>query len=371
MKIGIVCYPTYGGSGIVATELGKALADKGHEVHFISYSQPVRLDVFSENMFFHEVSVSDYPLFEYTPYELTLTSKLVDVAIHEKLDLLHVHYAIPHASAAHAAKQILAAKGIHVPFVTTLHGTDITLVGRDESFQPVIEFAINESDAVTAVSESLKQDTLTYFDIKREIEVIPNFIDFKHYQNRFDQRLRNSIAPANEHIITHVSNFRKVKRVEDVVRIFHHIHQATPSKLLLVGDGPERAKIEQLCRKLDLCDHIKFMGKSKAIEKLMAVSDLFLLPSEAESFGLVALEAMAAGVPVISSDVGGLSEVNVQGETGFLSPVGAVDEMAQNALTILQGDLPVFKANSLAHAKSFDLPNILPQYEALYQSLLS
>lgn len=370
MKIGIVCYPTYGGSGIVATELGKALADKGHEVHFISYSQPVRLELFSENMFFHEVSVSDYPLFEYTPYELTLTSKLVDVAMHENLDLLHVHYAIPHASAAYSAKQILAARGYHVPFVTTLHGTDITLLGKDESFKPVIEFAINQSDAVTAVSESLKQDTLTSFNVKRPIEVIPNFIDFEHYQNRFDQRLRKSIAPAEEAVLTHVSNFRAVKRVEDVVRVFHLVQQKMPAKLLLVGDGPERPKMEQLCRQLDLCDHIKFMGKSKAIEKLMSVSDLFLLPSEAESFGLVALEAMASGVPVVSSDVGGLPEVNVSGKTGFLSPVGSVEEMAQNALTILNGSLSQFKANALLHAKTFDLPNILPQYEKLYELLI-
>ena len=363
MKIGIVCYPTYGGSGIVATELGKALADKGHEVHFISYSQPVRLDMFSENMFYHEVSVSDYPLFEYTPYELTLTSKLVDVAMHENLNLLHVHYAIPHASAAFAAKQILATRGYHVPFVTTLHGTDITLVGKDESFKPVIEFAINQSDAVTAVSESLKQDTLTYFNIKREIEVIPNFIDF-------EQRLRNSIAPNNEAVLTHVSNFRKVKRVEDVVRVFHLVEQQIPAKLLLVGDGPERPKIEQLCRKLNLCDDIKFLGKSKAIEKLMAISDLFLLPSEAESFGLVALEAMAAGVPVISSNVGGLFEVNKEGVTGFLSEVGNIDEMAANALKILEGDLKTFKKNARIHSKSFDLINILPEYEKIYKSLL-
>ncbi len=370
MKIGIVCYPTYGGSGIVATELGKALADKGHEVHFISYSQPVRLDLFSENMFYHEVSVSDYPLFEYTPYELTLTSKLVDVAIHENLDLFHVHYAIPHASAAYAAKQILSDRGYHVPFLTTLHGTDITLVGKDESFKPVIEFAINKSDAVTAVSESLKQDTLKYFNINREIDVIPNFIDFAHYQNRFDERLRNSITPNKEAVLTHVSNFRKVKRVEDVVRIFYLVKKQYPAKLLLVGDGPERPKIEQLCRKLNLCGDIKFLGKSKAIEKLMAISDLFLLPSEAESFGLVALEAMAAGVPVVSSNAGGLAEVNKEGVTGFLSDVGNVDEMASSVLKIFKGDLNVFKKNAKMHAKSFDLPNILPQYERLYESIL-
>ena len=370
MKIGIVCYPTYGGSGIVATELGKALADKGHEVHFISYSQPVRLDLFSEKMFYHEVSVSDYPLFEYTPYELTLTSKLVDVAIHEKLDLLHVHYAIPHASAAFAAKQILADRGYHLPFITTLHGTDITLVGKDESFKPVIEFAINHSDAVTAVSQSLRSDTLKNFNIKRPIQVIPNFIDFEHYQNRFNERLKNSIAPNNELILTHVSNFRAVKRVDDVVHIFKKILRRIPCKLLLVGDGPERPRIEQLSRNFGFHEQIKFMGKSKAIEKLMSISDLFLLPSEAESFGLVALEAMASGVPVISSDVGGLSEVNIQGKTGFLSKVGDVEEMAKNALLILEGDLHKYKSNALVHAKLFDLPNILPLYEELYETMI-
>jgi N-acetyl-alpha-D-glucosaminyl L-malate synthase BshA len=370
MKIGIVCYPTYGGSGIVATELGKALADKGHEVHFISYSQPVRLELFSENMFFHEVSVSDYPLFEYTPYELTLTSKLVDVAMHEKLDILHVHYAIPHASAAYSAKQILAARGVHLPFVTTLHGTDITLLGKDESFKPVIEFAINHSDAVTAVSDSLKQDTLESFNIKREIAVIPNFIDYEHYRNRFNQKIKASIAPAGEKIITHVSNFRKVKRIEDVVQVFHAVQQELPAKLLLVGDGPERPRIEQLCRQLSLCDQVKFMGKSKSIEKLMAVSDLFLLPSEAESFGLVALEAMASGVPVVSSNAGGLPEVNVHGKTGFLSEVADVLDMAKNAQAILEGDLEGFKEAAKKHAQTFDLPNILPMYERLYESLL-
>ena len=370
MKIGIVCYPTYGGSGIVATELGKALADKGHQVHFISYSQPVRFDVFSENMFYHEVSVSDYPLFEYTPYELTLTSKLVDVAIHERLDLLHVHYAIPHASAAYSAKKILADRGYDIPFITTLHGTDITLVGKDESFKPVIEFVINHSDAVTAVSSSLKQETLTYFSIKKDILVIPNFIDFEHYQNRFDQRLYNSIAPNQEAIITHVSNFRKVKRVDDVVNIFNLIIQDLPAKLLLVGDGPERPKIEQLSRRLGLSGHVKFMGKSKSIEKMMSISDLFLLPSETESFGLVALEAMASGVPVVSSNAGGLSEINKNGITGYLSPVGNIEDMSEKALKILKGDLKGFKNNSLEYARNFDLPKILPQYESLYESLI-
>ena len=370
MNIGIVCYPTYGGSGIVATELGKALADKGHQVHFISYNQPVRFDIFSENMFYHEVSISDYPLFEYTPYELTLTSKLVDVAIHEKLDLLHVHYAIPHASSAFLAKKILLDKGYNVPFVTTLHGTDITLVGRDESFKPVIEFVINHSDAVTAVSKSLKKDTLKYFNINKEINVIPNFIDFQHYQNYFDHRLHKYLSPKNEFIITHVSNFRKVKRVDDVVKIFNIIRQNLSAKLLLVGDGPERAKIEKLCRKLSLNDSVKFMGKSKSIKKIMSISDLFLLPSEAESFGLVALEAMASSVPVVSSNVGGLPELNIYGYTGFLSPIGDIDQMAKQSLEILNGNLKKFKSNALKHSAKYDLVKILPKYEALYKKLI-
>ncbi len=372
MKIGVVCYPTYGGSGIVATELGKAFADMGHEVHFISYSQPVRLDVFSKNMFFHEVAISDYPLFEYSPYELTLTSKLVDVAIHEKLDLLHVHYAIPHASAAYSAKQILKSKGIELPFITTLHGTDITLLGKDESFQPVIEFAINHSDAVTTVSESLKKDTHDFFNITKQIQVIPNFIDFKHYQNQYDKELKKYIAPNGEKIITHVSNFRKVKRVEHVIRIFDGVNKEISSKLLLVGDGPERLKMEALCRKLGLCDLVKFMGKSKSIEAFLSVSDLFLLPSEAESFGLVALESMACGVPVVSSNVGGLPELNVQGQTGYLCDLGDVEGMVTKALDIFTDDktLETFKGKALEHSKKYDLKEVIPLYEKLYASVL-
>lgn len=372
LKIGVVCYPTYGGSGIVATELGKAFADKGHEVHFITYSQPVRLDLYSKNMFYHEVSVSDYPLFEYTPYELTLTSKLVDVAIHENLDLLHVHYAIPHASAAYNAKKILQDKGIHLPFITTLHGTDINLVGKDESFKPVIEFVLNHSDVVTAVSESLKRDTYTHFAIKNSIEVIPNFIDFNHYQNRYDDSLKKSIATNDEKIISHASNFRKVKRIEDVVKIFDYLQQNIDAKLLLIGDGPERMKIEKLCRKLNLSKKVIFTGKTKFIEKLFSISDLFLLPSETESFGLVALEAMACGVPVISSNSGGLPEVNMNGVTGYLKDVGSVKEMANCALKIILDDerYEKFKKSAKEHALNFDLKSIIPMYEEVYSRII-
>ena len=371
LKIGIVCYPTYGGSGVVATELGIALAEKGHEVHFISYDQPFRLDIFSEKIYYHEVSVPDYPLFEYAPYELNLTSKLVDVALHEKLNILHVHYAIPHASAAVNAKQILATHGIDIPIVTTLHGTDITLLGKDKSFKPVIEYAINMSDTVTAVSEDLKSETLEYFNIKNEIKAIPNFIDMSLYQQEDDMKLRNRFAKKEDFILTHISNFRKVKRVEDVIKIFNKVHKEVPAKLLMIGDGPERLKAEQLCRKLGICDKVKFLGKLKVIEKMLSIADIFILPSETESFGLVALEAMASKVAVISSNTGGLPEVNIDGKTGFLSEVGDVNKMATDTLSLLIDNekLNAFKENALAHAHTFDLPNILPQYEAVYQEL--
>ena len=371
LKIGIVCYPTYGGSGVVATELGIALADKGHEVHFISYDQPFRLDLYSENIYFHQVNVPDYPLFEYAPYELNLTSKLVDVALHEKLNILHVHYAIPHASAAVSAKQILATYGIDIPIVTTLHGTDITLLGKDKSFKPVIEYAINMSDAVTAVSQDLKRETLEHFNIKNEIKAIPNFIDMSLYQQENDMKLRNRFAKEDEFILTHISNFRKVKRVEDVIRIFNKVHKEVPAKLLMIGDGPERLKAEQLCRKLGIDKKVKFLGKLKVIEKMLSIADVFILPSETESFGLVALEAMASKVAVISTNTGGLSEVNIDGKTGFLSEVGDVNKMATDTLSLLKdkGKLNAFKENALAHAFTFDLPNILPQYEAVYQAL--
>ena len=372
MKIGIVCYPTFGGSGVVATELGIALASKGHKVHFITYSQPVRLDKYSENLFYHEVRVSDYPLFDYQPYELVLSSMLVNVVKYEKLDLLHVHYAIPHASAAYMAKQILASQGIDIPFITTLHGTDITLVGKDASFEPVITFAINQSDAVTAVSESLKQDTYKYFDIKKDIQVIPNFINLHEYkyENMFCER--KNYAPYGEKILIHISNFRKVKRVEDVLRVFDKVRKKIPSKLLLVGDGPERGNIERLCRELDTCNDIRSLGKVISPEKILPVADLFLLPSETESFGLAALEAMASKVPVVSTNTGGIPEVNKQGFSGFLSNVGDIEDMAKNAIYILEDEtrLKQFRANAYEQAKKFDLPQILPMYENLYSSLV-
>ena len=371
LKIGIVCYPTYGGSGVVATELGIALADKGHEVHFISYDQPFRLDLYSENIYFHQVNVPDYPLFEYAPYELNLTSKLVDVALHEKLNILHVHYAIPHASAAVSAKQILATYGIHIPIVTTLHGTDITLLGKDKSFKPVIEYAINQSDAVTAVSQNLKEETLLNFKIKDEIKVIPNFIDMSLYNQDCNQILRDKFAKKEEPILVHISNFRKVKRVKDVVKIFEKVNKKVTSKLLMIGDGPERLKAEQLCRKLGIAKQVRFLGKLKVIEKFLCIADVFVLPSETESFGLVALEAMASKVAVISTNSGGLPEVNIDGKTGYLSDVGDVNKMANDTIELLKNTekLNAFKNNALAHAKTFNLPNILPQYEAVYQEL--
>jgi N-acetyl-alpha-D-glucosaminyl L-malate synthase BshA len=374
MNIGIVCYPTFGGSGVVATELGKALATKGHKVHFITYQQPVRLDIFSENIFYHEVKVSDYPLFDYQPYELVLTSKLVDVVKFEKLDLLHVHYAIPHASAAYMAQHILKSEGINIPFVTTLHGTDITLVGKDASFAPVITFAINESNAVTAVSESLKKDTLDLFSIKREIEVIPNFICLEQYNSNEDtSELRNSFATSDEKILIHVSNFRKVKRTEDVLRVFDIVRKQKPVKLLMVGDGPERSRLEQLCRELNVCHLVKFLGKVKDTERILSISDVFILPSESESFGLAALEAMAARTPVISTNTGGIPEVNKNEVSGFLSNVGDVKSMAENTLKIIKDDqtLTKFKIGAYKQAKIFDIHTVLPQYEELYNRLVA
>lgn len=372
MKIGIVCYPTFGGSGVVATELGKALAAKGHQVHFITYNQPVKLDVYSPNIFYHEVAVSDYPLFDYQPYELVLSSKLVDVVKYEKLDLLHVHYAIPHASAAYMAKKILEAQGICIPFITTLHGTDITLLGKDPSFEPVIAFAINQSDAVTAVSKSLKDDTLKYFKVKKEIHVIPNFIDVENYSPAHSTCDRSQYAPIGQKVLIHVSNFRKVKRVEDVLRVFDKVRKAVPSKLILIGDGPERANIEKLCRELDTCGDIISLGKVRDPEKIICIADIFLLTSETESFGLAALEAMAAGVPVISTNTGGIPEVNIHGYSGMLSNVGDVDDMAKNAIEILSNEdkLKEFSKNAFEQAKKFQVETVLPVYEKLYEQVL-
>lgn len=372
IKIGIVCYPTYGGSGVVATELGVALSKKKYEVHFISYDQPFRLDLFSEKIYYHEVSVPQYPLFEYAPYELNLTSKLVDVTINEGLDLLHVHYAIPHASAAVNAKQILSSQGVNIPIVTTLHGTDITLLGKDASFKPVIEYAINMSDIVTVVSQDLKNETLAHFNIKKEINVISNFIDYSLYNQNQNLKLRNSFASRNESIIIHISNFREVKRVEDVIKIFYEVNKRKEVQLLMIGDGPDRSKCENLARKLDIHKKIKFLGKLKVIEDLLAISDIFLLPSQTESFGLVALEAMASNTAVVSSNSGGIPEVNIDGITGFLSDVGDINKMSDDICELISNTnlLNTFKLNALKHAKKFDLNNILPKYEEVYTKLI-
>ncbi len=372
MNIGILCYPTFGGSGVVATELGKALSEKGHHIHFITYSQPVRLEHFSENVSYHEVSIADYPLFEYAPYETALTSKLVDVALFEKLDIIHVHYAIPHASVAYMAKQILAAQGYHIPFVTTLHGTDITLVGKNSSYTPVVTFAINMSDAVTAVSKNLMEETYRFFKITKEVEVIPNFIDLRRFNKQRKEHFKKAIAPNNERLLVHASNFRPVKRVSDVIKIFNQVVEKIPSKLLLIGDGPDRTNIEKECRESKACDHIRFLGKQEAVEEILSVSDLFILPSETESFGLAALEAMACQVPVISTNTGGIPEVNVNGVTGFMSDVGDVDDMAKNAIHILEDDerLAKFKHGALEQAKKFDIKHILPMYERMYERVV-
>lgn len=371
MKIGIVCYPTFGGSGVVATELGKSLAEKGHQVHFITYNQPVRLNFFNENLFYHGVYVPNYPLFQYPPYELALTSEIVNVFKYEKLDLIHAHYAIPHASAAYMAKQILKSENIHVPVITTLHGTDITLVGKDPSFEPVVTFSINESDGVTTVSESLKQDTYEHFDIHREIEVIPNFIDLERFKRQEKPHFKKAICPADEKVIVHTSNFRKVKRIEDVMRIFAEINKTTPSKLLLAGDGPERVNMERLCRQLGICDDVRFLGKIAEVEEVLSIADLFLMPSEKESFGLAALEAMACGVPVVSSNAGGLPELNIHGESGFVSEVGDIEDMVKNSLHILNEDnLEKFRENALNRAKEFEIKKILPLYENLYEKVM-
>src|SRR5690554_3371790 len=372
MKIGIVCYPTFGGSGVVATELGKAMASLGHEIHFITYSPPARLDFFSENLFYHEVSISKYLLFDFPPYELALASKLVDVVRFEKLDLLHVHYAIPHASAAYMVKQILASFGIHIPVITTLHGTDITLVGKDASYNPVVTFSINQSDGVTAVSENLKEETLDHFDITRDIRVIPNFIDLDRFNMKAKAHFKEAIAPGHERVLVHTSNFRKVKRTMDVIHIFKKVQDKLPSKLLMVGDGPERTQAEQLARDLDIAHNVRFLGKQDAIEEILSVSDLFLIPSGSESFGLAALEAMACRVPVISSNIGGLPELNLEGVTGFLCDVGDIDAMAEKALYVLEDcdRLEKFKEAALNRAKDFELDKIMPQYEAYYHEVL-
>jgi N-acetyl-alpha-D-glucosaminyl L-malate synthase BshA len=373
MNIGIVCYPTFGGSGVLATELGKALADKGHNIHFITYQQPVRLSGFHANIFYHEVRVPTYPLFDYPPYETALASTMVDVILNNDVQLLHVHYAIPHASAAFMAKQILAKQGIIIPVITTLHGTDITLVGRDKTYSPVVTFSMNESDAITAVSKNLRDETYKNFRMEKDIEVIYNFVDVKRFNRKPIDAFKKVIAPNGEKILLHASNFRKVKRVDDVVKVFVKVNQETPSKLLFVGDGPERPHIERLCRESTAHHDIRFLGKQEQMEDILAVSDLFLLTSEYESFGLAALEAMAAEVPVISTNAGGLPEININNYCGYLSNVGDVEDMCKNTLFLLTDEekFKKFKSNALQQAKKFDINNIVPDYEILYKKFIS
>ena len=372
MNIGIVCYPTFGGCGVLATELGLELSRKGHEVHFITYSQPVRLELLNSKVHFHEVNVPEYPLFHYQPYELALSSKLVDMVKIHKIDVLHVHYAIPHAYAAYMAKKMLHEEGIDVPIVTTLHGTDITLVGSHPFYKTAVTFSINKSDAVTSVSQNLKEDTQRLFRTKKEIKVVPNFIDIDKYKITYKDCDRDLLALPEERVITHVSNFRPVKRIGDVIEIFYRIQKELPAKLIMVGEGPERKEAEQLCNTLKIEDKVVFLGNSSEVDKILSFSDLFLLPSKTESFGLAALEAMVSGVPVISSDSGGIPEVNIQGVSGFLSPVGAVDEMAQNAINILRDSktLKVFKKGAQTTATKFDIHKIVPYYEAIYEEVL-
>lgn len=369
MKIAIVCYPTFGGSGVVATELGIALANRGHEIHFITYKQPVRLGLLNNKIHFHEVHVPEYPLFHYQPYELALSSKLVDTIKLYGIEVLHVHYAIPHAYAGYMAKKILEDEGIFIPMITTLHGTDITLVGKHPVYKPAVTFSINKSDVVTSVSENLKKNTLELFDIKKEIEVIPNFIDKSKYSTHFTDCQRSVMAADNEKIITHISNFRKVKRIPDIIRIFNKIQKQIPSKLVMVGEGPEKEHAERLCEKLGIAEKVIFLGNSNEIDRILCFSDLFLLPSESESFGLAALEAMINEVPVISSNAGGIPEVNIQGVSGYLSDVGNIDEMADNAISILKDEVVLerFKKNAVKTALKFDILNVLPYYEAVYE----
>ena len=372
MKIGIVCYPTFGGSGVLATELGKALAQKEHQVHFITYQQPVRLNQFMPNIFYHEVQVPTYPLFDFPPYETALASTMVDVIKNHHLDLLHVHYAIPHASAAYMAKQILKKEGINIPVITTLHGTDITLVGRDKTYAPVVTFSINQSDAITAVSYNLREETYKHFKIEKEIDVIMNFVDVDRFDKKPIGGFRKAIAPNGENIILHASNFRKIKRVEDVIKVFALVKNKKAAKLLLIGDGPERNNIEDLCRDLNAQDDVIFVGKQEQMEDILPIADVFLLTSEYESFGLAALEAMAASVPVVSTNAGGLPEINIDGLTGYLSNIGDVNSMSEQVLSIIKDEntLNGFRARALNHAKQFDIHHIVPQYEELYQKFL-
>jgi len=369
MKIAIVCYPTFGGSGVVATELGTALATRGHEVHFITYKQPVRLGLLNNNVHFHEVHVPEYPLFRYQPYELALSSKLVDTIKLYGIELLHVHYAIPHAYAGYMAKKMLLEEGIYIPMITTLHGTDITLVGKHPYYKPAVTFSINKSDVVTSVSEDLKQSTMNIFDIHKDIEVIPNFIDSSKYKLDYTDCQRSLMANEDEKILTHISNFRKVKRIPDVVQVFYKVQQTIPSKLVMVGEGPEKVQAEALCEKLGIADKVMFLGNSTEIDRILCFSDLFLLPSESESFGLAALEAMINRTAVVSSNAGGVPEVNKQGVSGFLTDIGDVEAMAEKAVYILedQDRLDKFKNQAFEVASKFDISNILPLYEEVYE----
>jgi len=375
MKIGITCYPTYGGSGVVATELGKALATRGHEVHFIAYAVPMRLDSFIDNIFYHEVDIATYPLFEFPLYTTALASKMVEVAKYEKLDLLHVHYAIPHATSAYLAREIIGSENIKV--ITTLHGTDITLVGLEPSFLPLVKFSIERSDGVTAVSRFLREKTLTQYSINKNIEVIPNFVDTKKFARLPESEVQtflDRIASAGEKILVHVSNFRPVKRVPDVIRIFNIVKKKVPSKLILVGDGPDRSECERLCRELNLCDDVIFFGKQAALVEILSASNVFLMPSQSESFGLSALEAMSCGVPVVSSSVGGLPELNVHGETGYIAEIGDIERMAKYAIELLTNDNKhrLF-AEACRHraVELFDADKIIPMYERYYEKILS
>ncbi|MFQ5568110.1 MAG: N-acetyl-alpha-D-glucosaminyl L-malate synthase BshA [Rhodothermales bacterium] len=371
MKIGITCYPVYGGSGVVATELGKALAARGHQIHFIAYSLPFRLAHITENICFHEVNVNTYPLFEYPPYSLALTSKMVDAVRYEKLDLLHVHYAIPHATSAVLARQILDEQAHPIPVVTTLHGTDITIVGQDPSFAPVVTYSINASDGVTAVSNYLRQETLDKFDITNDIEVIPNFIDTRRFRRLNKEHFKRALCPNGEKVLVHVSNFRPVKRASDVVRVFHRLRQdGLAVKLLLVGDGPDRVPVEHLARELGVYEDIRFLGKQEPIEEILSIADLFMMPSGSETFGLAALEAMACGVPVICSDIGGLPELIGNSEGGCLHPLGDIDaftECAQQILTNDERQAHMAEAARKRAIDAFDVERIIPQYEAYYE----
>ncbi len=372
MNIGIVCYPTVGGSGVVATELGLALASRGHKIHFITYNRPIRLATFSENIFFHEVRTKDYPLFDFVPYESALASMMVDVARYHQLDLFHVHYAVPHASVAFLAKQILKDEGLHVPVITTLHGTDITLVGKNPAYDPVVRFSIKHSDGVTAVSHFLKDATIDHFNVGQDMKVIYNFVDDERFNRQDKEHFRRMVAQGGEKLLVHASNFRKVKRIKDIIKIFGKVREEVKSKLLMVGDGPERAGAEELCRELGLCDDIIFLGRQTAVEEIFSIGDLFLIPSENESFGLSALEAMACGMPVIASNAGGLPELVLDGEVGYTSDVGDVDSMAKNAVKLLSDDdlWTQFSSKARERAAEFSPQKIVDQYESYYQEVV-